>query len=89
LSVAVGAYSYQSAQQSRLDLWTYGCKPLADCIAETLSSNNVLPNGTFVKWDVDDFLSADYMGGDMEEHSETMPGEMTPNGIPPMANDNS
>jgi len=89
LSVAVGAYSYQSAQQSRLDLWTYGCKPLADCIAETLSSNNVLPNGTFVKWDVDDFLSADYMGGDMEEPAETMPGEMTPNGIPPMANDNS
>jgi hypothetical protein len=47
LSVSIGAYSYQSSQQSRIDLWTYACKALADCITETLSSDNVLPHGTW------------------------------------------
>jgi hypothetical protein len=32
-----------------------------------LSSDNNLPRGTMVKFDVDDFLSETYMGGDMEE----------------------
>ena len=78
LSVSIGAYSYQSAQQSRMDLWQYACKPLADCIAQTLSSNNNLPNGTYVKFDVDDFLSETYMGGDIEEPSEMdMPDQST------------
>ena len=61
LSVSIGAYSYQSSQQSRIDLWTYACKALADCITETLSSDNVLPHGTMVRFDVDDFLAEAYM----------------------------
>jgi hypothetical protein len=76
LSVSIGAYSYQSAQQSRMDLWQYACKPIADCITQTLSSDNNLPRGTMVKFDVDDFLSETYMGGDMEEESE-MPDQST------------
>jgi hypothetical protein len=76
LSVSIGAYSYQSAQQSRIDLWTYSCKPIADCITQTLSSDNNLPRGTMVKFDLDDFLSENYMGGDMEEESE-MPDQST------------
>jgi phage portal protein BeeE len=67
LSVSIGAYSYQSSQQSRIDLWTYACKALADCITETLSSDNVLPRGTYVCFDTDDFLAEAYMGGDMPE----------------------
>jgi hypothetical protein len=67
LSVSIGAYSYQSSQQSRIDLWTYACKALADCITETLSSDNVLPHGTYVCFDTDDFLAEAYMGGDMPE----------------------
>ena len=64
LSVSIGAYSYQSSQQSRIDLWTYACKALADCITETLSSDNVLPHGTMVSFDVDDFLAEAYMDTD-------------------------
>ena len=64
LSVSIGAYSYQSSQQSRIDLWTYACKALADCITETLSSDNVLPHGTMVSFDVDDFLAEAYMDAD-------------------------
>jgi hypothetical protein len=67
LSVSIGAYSYQSSQQSRIDLWTYACKALADCITETLSSDNVLPHGTMVCFDTDDFLAEAYMGGDMPD----------------------
>jgi hypothetical protein len=67
LSVSIGAYSYQSSQQSRIDLWTYACKALADCITETLSSDNVLPRGTYVCFDTDDFLAEAYMGGDMPD----------------------
>jgi phage portal protein BeeE len=67
LSVSIGAYSYQSSQQSRIDLWTYACKALADCITETLSSDNVLPHGTMVCFDTDDFLAEAYMSGDMPE----------------------
>jgi hypothetical protein len=78
LSVSIGAYSYQSAQQSRMDLWQYACKPIADCITQTLSSDNNLPKGTMVKFDVDDFLSETYMGGDIEEPSEMMPDPSTP-----------
>ena len=75
LSVSIGAYSYQSAQQSRMDLWQYACKPIADCITQTLSSDNNLPRGTMVKFDVDDFLSETYMGEDMDESE--MPDEST------------
>ena len=75
LSVSIGAYSYQSAQQSRMDLWQYACKPIADCITQTLSSDNNLPRGTCVAFDVDDFLSETYMGGDMEESE--MPDQST------------
>jgi len=61
LSVSIGAYSYQSSQQSRIDLWTYACKGLADCITETLSSDNVLPHGTMVHFDTEAFLAEAYM----------------------------
>ena len=64
LSVSIGAYSYQSSQQSRIDLWTYACKALADCITETLSSDNVLPHGTMVRFDTEPFLAEAYMDTD-------------------------
>lgn len=56
VGVSTGAYSYQSSEQARMDLWVFGAKIYADCIAETLSGDNVLPRGTYVKFDVDDYL---------------------------------
>jgi hydrogenase large subunit len=38
--VSVGSYSYQSSSESRADLWTFGARAYADCIAGTLSQNN-------------------------------------------------
>ena len=66
--IAVGGYSYVSNQGARLDLWTFGAKPYAECIASTLSMNNVLPNGTYVEFDSESYLSAEYTTqGDMTE----------------------
>lgn len=56
VGVSTGAYSYQSSEQARMDLWVFGAKIFAECIAETLSSDNVLPRGTYVEFDVDDYL---------------------------------
>jgi len=58
--ISVGSYSYQSSAESRMDLWTFGVRAYADCIAGTLSQNNVLPNGTYVEFDVENYLTGEY-----------------------------
>ena len=58
--ISVGSYSYQSSAESRMDLWTFGVRAYADCIAGTLSQNNVLPSGTYVEFDVEDYLTGEY-----------------------------
>jgi hypothetical protein len=71
--ISVGGYSYVSNQGARLDLWTFGAKPYAECIASTLSMNNVLPNGTYVEFDSESYLSAEYtMQDDMPQIDETV-----------------
>ena len=60
VGVATGAYAYTSSEQSRADLYIFGVKPYADCIASTLSMNNVLPRGTYVKFDTDSYLEENY-----------------------------
>jgi len=34
---------------------------VAECISQTLSMNQVLPNGTYVKFDISDFVDGDIM----------------------------
>jgi len=71
--ISVGGYSYVSNQGARLDLWSFGVKPYAECIASTLSMNNVLPNGTYVEFDAEAYLSAEYtMQDDMPQIDETV-----------------
>jgi hypothetical protein len=64
--ISVGSYSYQSSAESRMDLWTFGVRAYADCIAGTLSQNNILPNGTMVEFDVEQYLSGEYSMGDYD-----------------------
>jgi hypothetical protein len=52
-----------------VDLWTFGTKAYAEIIASTLSSDAILPHGTFVEFDFDDFLGEQEM-----EESATTPG---------------
>ena len=69
--ISVGSYSYQSSAESRMDLWTFGVRAYADCIAGTLSMNNILPNGTYVEFDVEQYLTGEYsMGEDRDTQTE-------------------
>ena len=69
--ISVGSYSYQSSAESRMDLWTFGVRAYADCIAGTLSMNNILPNGTYVEFDVEQYLTGEYsMGEDRNTQTE-------------------
>ena len=65
LGVPTGSYAYTNSRESRWDLWLYGTKQYAEVIASTLSANNVLPNGTFVEFDTDDYL------GDVDDANMT------------------
>ena len=61
LGVATGSYSYQNSTQARQDLYMFGAKLFMDCIAETLSMGNVLPRGTYCKFDIENYLSESYL----------------------------
>jgi hypothetical protein len=65
-----GSYQYTTSQGARADLYLFGAKAFIDCISETLSSDNVLPHGTYVKFDVEEYLSESYLG-DSEVETET------------------
>jgi len=65
--ISVGSYSYQSSAESRMDLWTFGVRAYADCIAGTLSQNNILPNGTYVEFDIEGYLKGEYSMDEMRE----------------------
>jgi len=56
LGVPTGSYAYTNSRESRWDLWLYGTKTYAECITSTLSANNVLPNGTYVEFDTNEYL---------------------------------
>ena len=76
--VSVGSYSYQSSAEARMDLWTFGVRAYADCIAGTLSQNNVLPSGTYCEFDVEQYLSGEYSMSDYREDNSEIP---IPNGV--------
>jgi phage portal protein BeeE len=69
VGVSTGAYAYTSSEQSRADLYIFGVKPYADCISATLSMNNVLPRGTYVKFDTDSYLEENYIADKMPNNS--------------------
>ena len=76
VGVATGAYSYQSSQQARADLYLFGVKLYADAIAGALSMDNVLPRGTYVVFDSDEYLEENFMADKMD-NTETVIEENT------------
>lgn len=73
--VSTGAYSYQSSEQARMDLWVFGASTYAQAIAATLSGDQVLPRGTYVEFDTEDYLEA--VGQAEEATRGDMPEENT------------
>jgi phage portal protein BeeE len=75
VGVSTGAYSYQSSEQARADLYIFGVQAYANCIASTLSQNNVLPRGTFCEFDTEKFLVENEIADKMD--TPDMPEENT------------
>ena len=69
VGVATGAYSYQSSQQARADLYLFGVKLYADAIAGALSMDNVLPRGTYVEFDSKEYLEENYAADVMSDET--------------------
>lgn len=55
--VNIGSYSYQNARSAREDLYIFGARSFMECIAQTLSMNNVLPRGTYVRFEIEKYLA--------------------------------
>ena len=70
LNLSVGSYAYTNSVEARQDLWTFGAKQIGECITQTLSMNNVLPSGTCIEFDLDDFIDGDSMP-EMTQNYET------------------
>ena len=76
---SVGSYSYQSNQGARQDLYVFAARSYMSVIEQTMSMNSVLPHGTCVKFDVDEYLAEIVDGAEeMSYVEETMP-TMNPN----------
>jgi phage portal protein BeeE len=71
LGISTGSYAYTNSRESRIDLWTFGTKAYAEVIAATLSSDAILPRGTYVEFDTDAYI------GETEEMG-MMPNERQP-----------
>jgi hypothetical protein len=73
---SVGSYSYQSNQGARQDLYVFAARSYMSVIEQTMSMNSVLPHGTCVKFDIDEYLAEIVDGveeGDYSETPDTMP----------------
>ena len=81
--INIGSYQYTTGQQAREDLYLFGARPYMDCIAQTLSMNNVLPRGTYIEFDIDDYLSAVISAPDADNMPE-MPHPASPDTTNPM-----
>ena len=76
--IDIGSYQYSSGKQAREDLYLFAARVYMDAIAQTLSMNNVLPQGTIVRFDIDDWI-ADVEGAvELDER-----GAMDPIPTPP------
>ena len=69
--IDVGSYQYQNGKDSREQLYLFGARAYMDVIAQTLSMNDVLPIGTCVEFDIDDYL-AEVIGAEEDDTAEMM-----------------
>jgi hypothetical protein len=85
LGIDVGGYTYQNASQAKQDLYLFAAKNYLEVFNQTLSANNVLPNGTYVCLDVESYLEEMNTEGVYVE--ETVSPTETPNQPNPMNED--
>jgi hypothetical protein len=76
---SVGSYSYQSNQGARQDLYVFAARSYMSVIEQTMSMNSVLPHGTCVKFDVDEYLAEIVDGSEETPYAEETMPTMNPN----------
>jgi len=69
--IDVGNYQYQNGKDAREQLYLFAARAYMDCIAQTLSMNNVLPVGTKCEFDIDDYLE-EVIGAEEESTADMM-----------------
>ena len=69
----IGSYQYTTSAGAREDLYLFGARQYLDCVSQTLSGNNVLPRGTYVKFDIDSYLKAMMQDELMTEATDNRP----------------
>ena len=69
----IGSYQYTSSMGAREDLLLFGARQYLDCVSQTLSGNNVLPRGTYVKFDIDSYLHSMMQDELMTETTDNRP----------------
>jgi hypothetical protein len=65
----IGSYQYTTSRGAREDLYLFGARQFLDCVSQTLSGNNVVPRGTYVRFDIDSYLES--MVEDMPSETST------------------
>jgi hypothetical protein len=75
--IDIGSYQYSSGKDSREQLYLFAARAYMDCIAQTLSMNNVLPVGTKCQFDIDDYLS-EVIGAEADDMAEMMDANNMP-----------
>ena len=82
--IDIGSYQYTSGKQSREDLYLFAARLYMDCIAQTLSMNNILPAGTMVEFDIDAYISdlVEEIESDTVTDQADTPTEMTQEQMP-------
>ncbi|MGI9141799.1 MAG: phage portal protein [Fluviibacter sp.] len=75
--VDVGSYQYQNGKDAREQLYLFAARAYMDCIAQTLSMNNILPVGTKCEFDIDDYLS-EVIGAEADDLEEMMDANNMP-----------
>jgi hypothetical protein len=82
--INIGSYAYTTSKGAREDLYLFAARQYMDCIAQTLSMNNVLPRGTYIEFDVDDYLAdviAETESPDVQEMPITQPATTAPSEV--------
>jgi hypothetical protein len=61
-NLSIGGYNYSNNADARNQLWLFAAKAYSQCLSETLSSDQVLPRGTYVRQNPKSYLIEDYSG---------------------------
>jgi hypothetical protein len=79
-NLSIGGYNYSNNADARNQLWLFAAKAYSECISQTLSSDQVLPRGTYVRQNPKSYLVEDYNGS--YEVVQEMPPMTAPIEVP-------